>query len=313
MAKTKALISFAVTAKLICVFVFAFAKSRFSHDAGHFILVVTRQYNNQTDSFVTSHPTAAGNFYQQLVVRHNDTEIVVTLILASDLDTSVEQAQTLSDPQISINKPNRDLVAPVNEPFTTFFLVNGNTSGYQFQARAMFQGLNQSDDYLVRRYFFARSHSAYLNISWMNISHSQWNVSVEIDNTYSRFGGILSIIMIVRPSVYNLQRSFVYDTVYRKDYEILSNVTSTLVAVQPDWWAQRSIPNMTWIKPPYLTIPCLAMGNPRPDEVVLSKVTEQGYTDVKTLLYEFRGNYIVEKMYRLSADEPGVEGTYVCR
>ena len=33
MAKTKALISFAVTAKLICVFVFAYAKIRFSHDA----------------------------------------------------------------------------------------------------------------------------------------------------------------------------------------------------------------------------------------------------------------------------------------
>ena len=31
-AKTKALISFAVTAMLICVFVFAYAKSRFSHD-----------------------------------------------------------------------------------------------------------------------------------------------------------------------------------------------------------------------------------------------------------------------------------------
>ena len=30
-AKTKALISFAVTAKLICVFVFAYAKTRFSH------------------------------------------------------------------------------------------------------------------------------------------------------------------------------------------------------------------------------------------------------------------------------------------
>ena len=36
-AKTKALISFAVTAKLICVFVFACAKSRFSHDAAHFV------------------------------------------------------------------------------------------------------------------------------------------------------------------------------------------------------------------------------------------------------------------------------------
>ena len=34
-AKTKALISFAVTAKLICVIVFAYAKSRFSHDAAH--------------------------------------------------------------------------------------------------------------------------------------------------------------------------------------------------------------------------------------------------------------------------------------
>ena len=33
MAKTKALISFAVTAKLICIFVFAYEKSRFSHDA----------------------------------------------------------------------------------------------------------------------------------------------------------------------------------------------------------------------------------------------------------------------------------------
>ena len=35
--KTKALISFAVTAKLICVFVFAYAKIRFSHDEAQFI------------------------------------------------------------------------------------------------------------------------------------------------------------------------------------------------------------------------------------------------------------------------------------
>ena len=34
-AKTKVLISFAVTAKLICVFVFAYANSRFSHVAAH--------------------------------------------------------------------------------------------------------------------------------------------------------------------------------------------------------------------------------------------------------------------------------------
>ena len=37
-AKTKALISFAVTAKLICVFVFAYAKSRFSHDEAQMVI-----------------------------------------------------------------------------------------------------------------------------------------------------------------------------------------------------------------------------------------------------------------------------------
>ena len=39
-AKTKALSSFAVTAKLICVFVFAYAKSRFSHDAAHMYILI---------------------------------------------------------------------------------------------------------------------------------------------------------------------------------------------------------------------------------------------------------------------------------
>ena len=34
-AETRALISFAVTAKLICAFVFAYAKSRFSHNEAH--------------------------------------------------------------------------------------------------------------------------------------------------------------------------------------------------------------------------------------------------------------------------------------
>ena len=34
-AKTKALISFAVTVQLICVFVFAYAKCRFSHNEAH--------------------------------------------------------------------------------------------------------------------------------------------------------------------------------------------------------------------------------------------------------------------------------------
>ena len=39
-AKTKALISFAETAKLICVLVFAYAKSRFSHNEAHRVDVI---------------------------------------------------------------------------------------------------------------------------------------------------------------------------------------------------------------------------------------------------------------------------------
>ena len=36
-AKTKALISCTVTAQLICVFVFAYAKSQFSHNEAHIL------------------------------------------------------------------------------------------------------------------------------------------------------------------------------------------------------------------------------------------------------------------------------------
>ena len=38
-AKKKALISFAVTAKLICTFVFAYADCWFSHAAAHMLLI----------------------------------------------------------------------------------------------------------------------------------------------------------------------------------------------------------------------------------------------------------------------------------
>ena len=47
MAKTKALISFAVTAKLICVFVFAYVKNLFSHDAARLTLRYPKNFKTQ--------------------------------------------------------------------------------------------------------------------------------------------------------------------------------------------------------------------------------------------------------------------------
>ena len=38
--KTKAQISFAVTAKLICAFVFSYAKCWFSHDVAHIVYLI---------------------------------------------------------------------------------------------------------------------------------------------------------------------------------------------------------------------------------------------------------------------------------
>ena len=45
MAKTKVLISSAVTAQLICVFVLAYAKSRFSHDKAHILKYQKTMHN----------------------------------------------------------------------------------------------------------------------------------------------------------------------------------------------------------------------------------------------------------------------------
>ena len=50
-AKTKALISFAVTAKLICVFVFTYAKDRFSHDEAH----IEPSKSDTFENFLTMH------------------------------------------------------------------------------------------------------------------------------------------------------------------------------------------------------------------------------------------------------------------
>ena len=50
-AKTKAPISFAVTAKLICVFVFAYAKSRFSHNEAQMCFSIEYEVESFQDCF----------------------------------------------------------------------------------------------------------------------------------------------------------------------------------------------------------------------------------------------------------------------
>ena len=63
-AKTKALISFAVTAKLICVFVLAYAKRWFSHDVAH-INVLGFVCNHVSHSIICLNFFDDGNFFNQ--------------------------------------------------------------------------------------------------------------------------------------------------------------------------------------------------------------------------------------------------------
>ena len=58
--KTKALISCAVTAQLICVFVFAYAKSQFSHDEAH----ILKAYNVNHTSLFTFVKTVAKSIFK---------------------------------------------------------------------------------------------------------------------------------------------------------------------------------------------------------------------------------------------------------
>ena len=53
-SETKALISFAVTAKLICVFVYAYTKTRFSHDEAQIIMNIRicREFVDRMDNSV---------------------------------------------------------------------------------------------------------------------------------------------------------------------------------------------------------------------------------------------------------------------
>ena len=52
-AKTKAQISCAVTAQLICAFVFTFAKGRFSHDAAHICFAGSGTYSDSVEDLKT--------------------------------------------------------------------------------------------------------------------------------------------------------------------------------------------------------------------------------------------------------------------
>ena len=75
------MISFAVTAKLICVFVFAYAKSRFSHDAAQMITcVISSIYCKSTfiRGYLFSRFCLRGQFHGDLFSQISKTERILS-------------------------------------------------------------------------------------------------------------------------------------------------------------------------------------------------------------------------------------------
>ena len=60
------LISFEVTAKLICGFVFAYAKCRFSHDAAHLVVKELSFLHGDSQESDQTKTQSCGSFYKVL-------------------------------------------------------------------------------------------------------------------------------------------------------------------------------------------------------------------------------------------------------
>ena len=79
-AKTKALISFAVTAKLICAFGFAQAKIWFSHEAAHMTGCKTTAYKYMAAIYTKAHVTEICKYcmHRPLKLKHKITKYMST-------------------------------------------------------------------------------------------------------------------------------------------------------------------------------------------------------------------------------------------
>ena len=77
-AKAKMLISFTVTAELICVFVFAYAKCRFSHDAAHIICVLILPLKHVIHLSLANTVSAEGRLVQiKSCILQNPVEYII--------------------------------------------------------------------------------------------------------------------------------------------------------------------------------------------------------------------------------------------
>ena len=121
--KTKALISFAFTAKLICVFVFAYANSRFSQDAAHLALndlvVLEKMFKNNGNIHVYIPGAGADH------IKHNVVSSLVTVCPSqSYFHGFLGLTSTKQGVNMACSRPQQMATRSGLEPWTPWIVVH---------------------------------------------------------------------------------------------------------------------------------------------------------------------------------------------
>ena len=210
---------------------------------------------------------------------------------------------SISPAQIELELVENLIYPNVNDKFTTKFLVKGNASAYKDVFTHM-SGLNTSTKPPLM--FDVNLHTEWNNSS-VNISYPMAEIASQVNTGQIKLGGILDLQL----SAYSGPHALHSDIMFGRRFSVsLSDIQS---AVPPNTTGIYSLPVTTLLQPPFKSIWCGGIGNPRP-VVTLEKETAPNTVEIMTAdVSIMRDEFSVSGAYTISANDPNVEGKYTCR
>ena len=211
--------------------------------------------------------------------------------------------ESISPAQIELELVENIIYPSANDNFTTTFLVKGNVSTYT-DVFTHISGLNMSaEPPLV---FDMNLHSKWNN-SAMDKSSSVAEIVSEVNTGQIKLGGILDLQL----SAYSGPHALHSELMFGRRYSV--SISDLQSAVPPKTTGVYPLPVRTLLKPPFKSIWCGGIGNPRP-VVTLEKETAPNTVEIMTADVSIvRDEFTVSGAYTISANDPNVEGKYTCR
>ena len=211
--------------------------------------------------------------------------------------------QTISSPQLHFGLPKFDRNSSTGNFKATIDIKRNVTVTDDIEC--YLTGLNMSTN---PPEMFEITSLMHMNVTLKNVSGSEYQAVIDIDRIHTQDGGLLSLLFKIHPDV----PGFYSHLHFGKQFSIISLKTQTVIA--PNVTGLYQLPARTVLYPPYQTIMCAAVGNPRPD-TVLEKHNQNG-RKTEGLKEEFNlvmDEFTTETVYTIKANDPDVEGKYTCR